>query len=397
MKYCVLIMDGAAGLPMPDQGGKTCLELARTPNLDAIAAEGAAGMARTVPTGMEPGSAVGCMSVLGYNPSVYYSGRAPIEARSMGISVEEGEIVFRCNLVSVRDGKMVSHSCGGISPSESEELFAAVVEHIGNDEAIFSPGISYRSILKLKGHEEAVLAKCTPPHDIPGQPFADFLPQGKGSELLRDMMARSETVLREHPVNKKRIERGDLPASMIWLFWGSGKANDMLPFYDLYGLRAALTSGVDLLIGLAYMSGMDVLEIAGVTDGPDNDYAAQAAGALEALDGHDMVVIHIEAPDEAGHDGILSEKIAAIEKIDSDVVGKIRSWKGDTLRMLVMPDHPTPIAIRTHTPEPVPFLLWGKGISGNGVRRFTEAEAATTGLFVDPGYNVMRELLERVA
>jgi len=392
MKYCILIIDGAAGLPLPERGGKTCLELARTPNLDALAAEGVVGMVRTVPPGMEPGSACACMSILGYDPEIYYLGRAAIEARSMGIAIDEGEVVFRCNLVAVRDGKMWSHSAGYISTEEAQALIMALNESLGGSEVHFYPGISYRHILKLRGQEDTILATCTPPHDIPDKPIAGFLPRGPGSEPLRDLMARSEVVLREHPVNIERQARGDIPANMIWLFWGSGQLPGMPAFKKVYGLDAALTSGVDLLRGLARMVGMDVLDIDGVTDGPDNDYAAQAVGALEALAGHDLVVIHIEAPDEAGHAGSIDDKIEAIQRIDGEVVSRLRSWGGD-LRLLIMPDHPTPIAVRTHTPDPVPFLLWGSGFTANGAKRLTEAEAKSTGLFIEEGYNIMGRLI----
>ena len=395
MKYCVLIIDGAAGLPLPERGGKTCLELARTPNLDAIAPEGVLGLVRTVPPGMEPSSACACMSVLGYDPKVYYRGRAAIEAKSMGIPVGEGEVVFRCNLVAVDEGKMWDYSAGHISTEEAQQLIGALNESLGSDAVKFYPGVSYRHICKLKGEEDTILATCTPPHDIPGKPVAEFLPHGPGSDLLRDLMKRSEAVLREHPVNVARRSRDDVPATMIWLFWGSGQVPDMPPFRQVYGLEAAMTSGVDLLRGLAYMVAMDILDIPGVTDGLDNDDAAQVAGALEALEKHDLVIIHIEAPDEAAHAGSIDEKIEAIENVDSEVISRIRSWQGDTLRALILPDHPTPIETRTHSHDPVPFLLWGPGFSTNGASRFIEAEAAKTGLFIDPGYNIMGRLIGR--
>jgi len=395
MKYCILIMDGASGLPLPERGGKTSLELARTPNLDAMVPEGILGLVRTVPLGMEPSSACACMSVIGYDTKVYYRGRAAIEARSMGISIDEGDVVFRCNLVAIRDGKMWSYSSGYISTDEAQALIAALKESLGSDEVQFFPGVSYRHILKLKGHEDALLAECTPPHDIPGKPIADFLPGGSGSEVLRDLMARSEAVLGEHPVNIERRARGDIPATTIWLFWGSGQLPDMPAFRQVYGLDAAMTSGVDLLGGLARMVGMDVLDIPGVTAGQDNDYVAQAVGALNALGKHDLVVIHVEAPDEAAHDASIDDKVEAIQRIDSEVVSRLRSW-GEDLRLLVMPDHPTPIPVRTHTGDPVPFLLWGPGFNSNGARRFTEAEAEGTGFFIEEGYKIMERLLGKV-
>ncbi len=396
VKYCVLIMDGAAGLPLLERGGKTCLELAHTPNLDAMAPEGVLGLARTVPVGMEPSSACACMSVLGYDPQVYYRGRASIEAKSMGIPVDNGEVVFRCNLVAIRDGRMWDYSSGHISTEEAHRLIAALNERLGSDQVHFYPGISYRHIAKIRGREDTLLATCTPPHDIPDKLIAEFLPHGPGSELLLDLMRRSETVLREHPVNIERRSRGDVPATTVWLFWGSGRIPDMPAFKQVYGLEAAMTSGVDLLRGLASMVGMDTLDIRGVTDALDNNYAAQAAGALQALAKHDLVVIHVEAPDEAGHSGSIDEKVEAIQRIDSEVLSQIRLRRPDGLRVLVMPDHPTPIKIQTHNPDPVPFLLWGAGFTGNGARRFTESEAVKMGLFIDPGYNIMCRLTEGV-
>ncbi len=389
MKYSVIIIDGAAGEPLPQRGGKTCLELANIPHLDALAGEGVVGLARTVPEGMEPSSACACMSVLGYDPKVYYKGRSAIEAKAMDIPVGEGEVVFRCNLVGVSDGKMKSYSAGYISTEESKELISALNDSLGDDSLHFYPGVSYRNILKLKGHEDTLKAQCTPPHDIPDKPVAEYLPKGKGSEFLRDLMRRSEKVLQGHPINVSRQARGDVPATTIWLFWGSGRVPAMPSFKDSYGLDAALTSGVDLLKGLGKMVGMKILDIPGVTDGPDNDYAAQASGAIKALEGNDMVVIHIEAPDEAAHAGSIDDKVEAIEMIDKEVISRLRAYAGDDLRILAMPDHPTPIKIRTHSPEPVQFLLWGKGFAFNGAKEFTETAAKETGLFIGDGYKIM--------
>ena len=394
MKYCILIIDGAAGWPLIEHGAKTCLELAHTPNLDAMARGGVVGLAQTVPSGMEPSSACASMSILGYDPTVYYRGRSAIEARSMGIPVEEGEVVFRCNLVAIRDGTMRSYSSGFISTEEAKVLIAALNDSLGNDEVHFYPGVSYRHICKIKGHKDTLLATCTPPHDIPGTPIKEFLPKGPGSEILRDLMARSESVLRNHPVNVARRARGDIPATMLWLFWGSGEIPDMPGFKQIYGLDAAMTSGVDLLRGLAKMIGMEILSIPGVTGDQGNDYAAQAIGAVESLEENDLVVIHVEAPDEAAHAGSIDGKIEAIQRVDAEMVSRIRGWDREALRILVMPDHPTPIKTQTHTGEPVPFMLWGSGFTANGARRFTEAEAKSTGVFIEEGYNIMGRLIQ---
>jgi len=392
MKYCILIIDGAAGWALPERAGKTCLELAHVPNLDAMAQEGVVGLVRTVPQGMEPSSACACMSVLGYDPKLYYRGRSGIEAKSMGIPVADDEVVFRCNLVAVRDGKMLSYSSGHIDTDEAHALIASLNEKLGSDEIHFYPGVRYRHICKIRGHDDTLLATCTPPHDIPDKPIADFLPKGKGSDLLRDIMERSKAVLEGHPINLERQARGDIPATMLWLFWGSGRIPEMPPFKQVYGLRAAMTSGVDLLRGLARMVDMAVLDIPGVTDGMDNDYVAQAVGALKALEKYDLVAIHVEAPDESAHAGSVDDKVEAIQMVDKEIVSRIRSWNKDTLRVLILPDHPTPIKIQTHTDEPVPFVLWGPGFASNGAKRFTEAEAKNTGIFIDDGYNIMSKL-----
>jgi len=386
-------MDGAAGLPIPERQGKTCLQLARTPYLDSLARAGTVGLAKMVPDGMEPDSSVACMSIFGYDPQKYYRGRAPIEAKSLGIEANSGEVLFRCNVVTVRDGKMVSHSAGSISSEEGRELIAAVSRELGRENIVFYPGISYRNILKIKGQPQTARAVCTPPHDIPGKAIADYLPRGEGSELLNDLITRSQKVLQAHPVNRARVAKGKLPANSIWLFWGSGEIPPMPSFEQVYGKSAAVTSGVALLQGLGKMSGMRLLEIPGVTDGLDNDYAAQIKGGLAALADNDLVIVHIEAPDEAGHSGSVKDKIAAIEMIDKYVVSELGKWQYKDLRALVTPDHPTPISTRTHNSDAVPFLLWGKGVNSNRAARLTEAEAKKTGLVIDPGWQIMRKLI----
>ena len=394
MKYCVLIIDGAAGWPLAAHGGKTCLELARTPNIDAMAEAGVVGLVRTVPTGMEPSSACACMSVLGYDPQVYYRGRSTIEAHGMGVPINEGEAVFRCNLVGVRNGRMWSYSCGQISSGEGQALISSLNEKLGSDDVSFYPGVGYRHLCKIKGTEDMLPATCTPPHDVPNKAIAGFLPKGPGSDLLRDLMARSEFVLRDHSVNVKRRARGDIPATMIWLFWGSGKIPAMPAFKEAYGLNAAVISGVDIVRGLARMTGLAVLDVPGVTGDMNNDYMSQAIGTLEALEKYDMVVCHVEATDEAAHAGSVKDKIGAIQQVDREIVSRLRSWDEDALRVLILPDHATPIETQSHVADAVPFVLSGLGFKSSGAKRFTEAEAKDTGVFVKEGYNIMRRLME---
>ena len=394
MKYCVLIIDGASGWPLAAHGGKTCLELAHTPNMDAMAKAGTVGLVYNVPTGMEPSSACACMSLLGYDPQVYYRGRSAIEARGMGIPINGGEAVFRCNLVAVRNGRMWSYSCGHISTGEGRALISSLNEKLGSDEVHFYPGVGYRHICKIKGREETLLSNCTPPHDIPDKAIDEFLPKGPGSDLLGELMTRSELVLRDHPVNVERRARGDIPATMVWLFWGSGRIPDMPAFEEVYGIDAAVTSGVDILRGLARMIGMQVLDIPGATAGLDNDYAAQTIGAMEALVGYDMVVIHVEATDEAAHAGLAKDKTEAIQRVDKEIVARLHSWDKDALRVLILPDHSTPIKIQTHVADPVPFMLWGPGFAASGAKRFTEAEAKGTGVSIKKGYGIMGKLIE---
>ena len=393
MKYCVLIIDGASGWPIPERGNKTTLELAATPNLDRMAKEGMVGMVRTVPPGMEPSSACACMSVLGYDPTIYFRGRSAIEAISMDVPFNDKDILFRCNLVAVKDGAMWSYCAGHISGDEGRVLIEAINKKLGGNNIHFYPGVGYRHICKLTGHDNALAAICTPPHDIPDKPIAEFIPHGPGSEILVDLMERSRDVLNGHPINVKRQSKGEIPATMIWLFWSSGNIPTLPSFKNKYGLKGAITSAVDLLRGLGKMSGLEILDISGVTDNIDNDYVAQAKGAINAFDNHDIVVIHVEAPDEAGHSGSAENKRLSIEMIDREIVSRLLAWNGDAIRVLVMPDHPTPVTIQTHTEEPVPFVIWGKGITANGARRFSEAEAKNTGIFIEYGYNIMDKLV----
>jgi 2,3-bisphosphoglycerate-independent phosphoglycerate mutase len=398
VKHCVIILDGASGWPLAALGGKTTLTAARTPHLDALAREGAVGMAVTVPEGQEPSSSTACTSILGYDPVANRVGRGAIEAASMGVTLAPDEVALRMNLVSVDAGVMRSFSCDRIPTDESRAIVGELAAALATPTFAFHPGVAYRHILVVKGHPELLDAEYTPPHDISDRPVATHLPRGPGAALLLDLMERAREVLRRSPVNARRAGRGQLPATDIWPFWPGKAPSGMVPFEKARGVRGAMTSGVDLLNGLAVLAGMTRLHVAGVSDGPDNDYAAQAEGGLAALAEHDVVIIHVEAPDEAGHAGDAAAKVAAIEAIDREIVSRVRAAaarfaRDGGLRILAMPDHPTPVATKTHAREPVPFVLAGPGIAANGADRYDESAAAATRLTLEPGHLVMDRLL----
>lgn len=392
MKHVVVILDGAAGWPLPELGGRTTLEAASTPNLDALAYAGRTGLAQTVPAGAEPSSSAACTAILGYDPVANFVGRGAIEAASMGITLAPDEVALRMNLVNIGDGIMTSYACGHITTPESRAIVAELAAVLGDATFRFYPGVAYRHILVVKGHNDLVGAEFTPPHDISDKPVEGHTPRGAGSGVLLDLMACAREVLASSLANLARVERGGLPATDIWLFWPGVAPAGLRPFFETYGVSVAMTSGVDLLNGLAVLLGIDRLEIPGVSDGADNDYAAQAEGGLAALEDHDLVVIHVESPDEEGHAGDVEGKIAAIEAIDREVIARVRDYPGE-LRILCMSDHPTPIALKTHVGEAVPFVLAGPGVESSRATGFGEAEAAATGVSVDPGFGVMRLLL----
>lgn len=394
MKYVVVIMDGASGWPIDSLGGQTCLEAAVTPNLDALAQAGRMGLAQTVPPGTEPSSAAACTSIVGYDPVDDRIGRGAIEAASMGISLGPDEVALRINTVSIADEIMASYACGHITTAESRTVVERLASHLDDETFRLYPGVAYRHILVVKGHPELLELSYTPPHDISDKPIDGHLPTGEGAELLLDYMSRARELLADDDVSRVRVERGLLPVTDMWPFWPGSAPASITSFAERFGIRAAMTSGVDLLNGLATLFGLTRLEIEGVTDGSDTDYAGQAAGALAALEDHDLVVIHVESPDEEGHAGNAAGKVAAIESIDREVISAVRAYGGE-YRLLVMPDHATPIALKTHVGEPVPFLLYGPGVTPNGGSRFTEAQAAATGVVLDPGRLVMPELLGR--
>lgn len=391
MKYCVIILDGASGWPLDELGGRTTLAVAETPNLDALATAGMVGLAATVPPGAEPSSSAACTSILGYDPIADHVGRGAIEAASMGIRLASDEVALRMNLVAVEDGAMASYACGHITTPESRAIVADLAAALGDGTFTFHPGVAYRHILVVKGHHELLDASYTPPHDITGKPVEGRLPSGPGSGVLLDLMDRARPVLAASEANRRRRDEGKTAATDIWPFWPGVAPRGIVPFAERRGMTAALTSGVDLLGGLAVLTGIDRLDIPGVTDGPDNDYARQATDGLAALRDHDVVVIHVETPDEAGHAGDVAAKVAGIEAIDREVVARAREIDG--LRVLCMPDHPTPIVIKTHVGEPVPFVLAGPGVAASGASRFDEEQARATGLIVDPGRGVMDLLL----
>lgn len=392
MKYVVVILDGAAGWPLEELGGQTTLQAAKTPNLDRLAREGRLGLAQTVPEGSEPSSSAACTSILGYDPVADYVGRGAIEAASMGISLGPDDVALRCNLVTLADGRMASYASGHITTEESRAVVTELARSLDDDTFRLYPGVAYRHILVVRGHPELLGLDCTPPHDIPDQAISEHLPRGSGARLLLDYMDRARPLLAQSPVNAARVGSGKLPASDVWIFWPGVAPTGMVPFAERRGVTAAMTSGVDLLNGLAVLAGIERIAIAGVTDGPDNDYVAQAEGAVAALAVHDLVIIHVESPDEAGHAGDIGAKIAGIEAIDREVLSRVLALDGE-LRVLAMPDHPTPIALKTHVGEPVPFAVWGAGIDSNGASSFDEAAAAQTGMRPDPGRLVMDQLL----
>lgn len=392
MKYVVLILDGAAGWPLAELGERTTLGAAHTPNLDALASLGTLGLAQTVPEGAEPSSSAACTSILGYDPVADYVGRGAIEAASLGVTLASTEVALRMNLVHIADGAMASYACGHIRTEESRAIVWELAEALGDDTFTFHPGVAYRHILVVKGHPGLLECRYTPPHDISDKPVAGRMPDGPEAEVLLDLMGRARSVLAASPVNAARAARGELPATDIWPFWPGAAPTGLRSFSEVRGVKAALTSGVDLLNGLAVLIGIDRLDIPGVSDGADNDYRAQIDGALAALDDHDLVIVHVESPDEEGHGGNVAGKIAAIEAIDREMVSVLRGRLGE-LRVLAMPDHPTPIELKTHVGEPVPFVLAGPGIGVNGGREFRELIASQTGLVVDPGRDVMGLLL----
>lgn len=366
VKCIVICGDGMADEPLEELGGKTPLEYARTPNFDRMARDGACGILRTIPDGFEAGSDIANMSILGYDPRTYYTGRGPLEATSMGVDLEPDDIAYRCNLVTLDNGVMQDFSAGHISSTEGGALLASLQKEV--PEVFVRSGVSYRNLLVLHQGKGSV---STPPHDIVGRPVAGYLPTGPDAPLLAHCMEASKKVFAAHPVNAARMKAGKPAATQIWP-WSGGRKPSFPLFYQKYGKKAGIISAVDLLKGIARCAGMEVIAVPGATGYLDTDYEAKGRYALDAIRHLDFLYIHIEAPDEAGHLGSIEEKIKAIEKVDR-VVGMILD--GFDGVVAVLPDHPTPIRAKTHTRDPVPFVVRGKG--KDTTRRFTEREAQT--------------------
>lgn len=401
MKYAVVLGDGMADWKIEKLGNLTCLEAAKTPTLDALAPKAMVGLCKTVPDGMKPGSDVANMSVLGFNPHDFYTGRSPLEAVSIGIELKSSDVTLRCNLVTLSDEEkyedktMVDYSAGEISTEEAAELINFLKGYFDDEKFTLYAGISYRHCLVVDrgvtGHT------LTPPHDISDRKITEYLPKGELGETYLEMMKKSYALLKNHPVNLKRIAEGKRPANSIWL-WGEGTKPALAPFENVRGLKGGIISAVDLVKGIGMLAGMKIIEVDGATGNYDTNFLGKAQAAANALiGGLDFVYIHMEAPDECGHHGDVDHKIYSIERIDSVVIptltGMLES-AGEDYAILVCPDHPTPCKCKTHVSEPVPFLIYSNAKNlGNGAVRYTEDEAAKTALYVADGYKLIETLL----
>ena len=403
MKYVVIVGDGMADYPVESIEGKTPLMVARTPHMDWLASHGELGLVRTVPAGFNPGSEIANLSIFGYDPLQYYTGRGPLEAVSLGIKLKGDDLAFRCNLVTLQpQGSKVimeDFSAGHISDAEANEIIVDLDMAIGTEEIRFYSGVSYRHLMVKKNGaltcSDLERLQLTPPHDIIGQEITSYLPDkdGSGREIL-DLMAESQRLLKDHPVNLRRKEKGVPPANSIWL-WGQGKAPRMVSLKERFGTEGYVISAVPLIKGIGILSGMEVLDVPGITGYFDTNYEGKARYALKGLEEKDFVYVHVEAPDEAGHMGDLRLKIEAIEVFDEKVVGTLLKGlrKFEKFRIMILPDHPTPLSVRTHTADPVPFVIYSseKDDQEKRGRAFDENSARQGGLFIEKGF----ELIER--
>jgi len=393
MKYVLIVPDGMADDPVPELDGRTPLMVAKTPNLDAIARSGMVGRVCTISPGMPPGSDVAALSIMGYDPAKYYTGRAPLEAAAQGHDLGPRDVAYRCNLITTDGERIVDYSAGEITSEEGAKLIALIEDKLHTAQMHFFPGVSYRNLMIWNGGTVGV--RTTPPHDVMGQPVADHLPAGDAEDLLRGMMWDSYDILRNHPINRRREDEGKNPANMIWL-WGQGYAPKLDGFQLTHGVTGAAISAVDLIRGIARIAGLRAPQVPGATGRIDTNWAGKAAAAIGALAEVDFVLVHLEAPDECGHQGDLEGKIRAIELTDREIIGPV--WAAareyDSARILVLPDHYTPLAIRTHVGKPVPFTIAGDGIAADGIDRLDEAIAEESPLFIEEGWTLIRRLFE---
>ncbi|MFP4698433.1 MAG: cofactor-independent phosphoglycerate mutase [Eubacteriales bacterium] len=397
MKYIVVLGDGMADEPLEELKGATPLEVAKKPNIDWLAARGELGLVNTIPKGMEPGSDTANLSVLGYNPEEHYTGRSPLEALSIGVPLKDNDISFRVNLVtldeenSYNNKKILDHSAGEITTEEAKELIEVVTKEFQTDLLKFYVGTSYRHLLVWENANKDI--KLKPPHDILGKKIGKFLPN---NDILLKMMESSYEILKDHPVNKKRKKKGLNPANSIW-FWGAGTKPSLTEYSKEFGVKAAMISAVDLLKGIACGAKMKVVNVEGATGTLNTNYEGKANAAIETLDsGYDFVFIHIEAPDECGHQGNLDHKIKAIELIDQHVVGTILeklNKKDEDYKIMVLPDHPTPIKLRTHTSNPVPYLIYKKNKENDTGQQYNEKTGTKSGRIIKEGHKLMKHFL----
>ncbi|TWT30893.1 cofactor-independent phosphoglycerate mutase [Blastopirellula retiformator] len=399
MKYAIIIPDGCADEPQESLGGKTPLAAANTPNMDAIAAAGTVGRANNVPEHLPAGSDVANLSLLGYNPNEYFTGRAPLEAAAQGIQLAPEDWAIRCNLVCIQDQTMKSFTAGHISSEEAAELLKAAQEELGSELLEFVPGVSYRNLLLYRGEKTPAPfsqdTRATPPHDLTDNSVADDYPRGPGSDLLVELMSRTVEIFADHPVNKKRIAAGKLPATNVWL-WGIGKRPALKSFQEVYGKSGKMITAVDLLRGLAALVGWDRIEVPGATGYIDTDYAAKGKYAIDAIPTTDIICVHVEAPDEASHEGRADAKIKALEEIDRHIVGPLHEalQKQGDYRILVTPDHPTPVRTKTHSHGFVPLTICGTGVTADQYATYDEENAGRSALSFDDGWRMMRHFLD---
>jgi 2,3-bisphosphoglycerate-independent phosphoglycerate mutase len=401
MKYIVLIGDGMADRPVKELGGKTPLMAARTPNMDALAKGGEVGLVHTIPQGLPKGSEIANLSIFGYDPRQYYTGRGPLEAASMGIELGPEDVAFRVNLVTLEavGGSVImgDYSAGHISTEEGKAIIQDLDKELGNSVFRFYPGVSYRHLLVWKGQVEKVeKIGTTPPHDITEHEIGEYLPKGDGAQELIKLMTDTQIFLHEHPINRSRIQEGKRAANATWP-WGQGRAPHMPSFAERFGLTGGVISAVDLIKGIGISAGLRAIAVPGATGYLDTNYQGKAEYALKALEQDDFVYLHVEAPDEASHNGDLQAKIAAIEDFDKKVVGTIVNGMKDRgdYRIMVLPDHPTPLAIRTHADDPVPFVIYDStDKSTSGAKGFDEQTAAKSGIVIEQGHTLMERLVK---